>query len=78
MADQDEEGRAVTELVDALEIAGMWYHDEDPGRLKTFITVCAQLANAETPIVIVLGALDRLDLRQYDKAPAKKSRPRWN
>jgi hypothetical protein len=71
MAEQNEEGSApgVIELLDALEIAGMWYHDEDSGRLKMFI---AQLTNAETPIIIVLGSLGRLDLRQYDEGTRKK------
>jgi hypothetical protein len=70
MAEQNKgEGPDMDEIIDALEIAGMWYHDEDSGLLKAFIT---QLTTAETPIAIVLGTLRQLDLGQYENSTQQK------
>ncbi len=66
MANQNKDGENVMdEVVDALEIAGMWYHDEDEGRLKAFVT---QLTTAGTSVVTLLGILRQLDLRQYEES----------
>ncbi len=60
--ERQEKEENLGDVIDALEVAGMWYHDEDSGSLKSFATLLVANATAAG----IMSALKALNLGQYD------------